>query len=236
MGGGGGDGGSSAMMMALVMQQMQQQAEAQRQQIAADNLKRTQGYEKTNAGRYQTLVDEQNKKMSGLYDQYNTNIDEILKVDPTYTANTKKTWTPYTVDSSIDFTYDDANPAGASQDTVDGNISKIDDFYGKLDKQSFDDYTNFKKTVDQSGTWLNAANQKKDILGRNMPGVAVTPWGGGGGMVSGGAGADSLKPAAGMGLVTDADPNAKTGLADVFSGAVSGSSPSNNASSGKSIF
>jgi hypothetical protein len=69
-----------------------------------------------------------------------------------------------------------------------------------------------------------------------MPGVAVTPWGGGGGMVSGGAGADSLKPAAGMGLVTDADPNAKTGLADVFSGAVSGSSPSNNASSGKSIF
>lgn len=232
MGGGGGDNGSSMMMMMLMMQQMQQQAEAQRRQIAADNLKRTQGYEKTNAQRYQTLIDDQNKKMSGLYDQYNKNIDDILAIDPTYNANAKLTYNPYAVDKSVDFTYDDPNPSSASQDTVDSNISKIDDLYGKLDKQSFDDYTNFKKTVDQSGTWLNAAKQKQDILGRNLPGVAVTPWGGGGGQVSGGAGADSLKPA-GSGLIGDTDPNAKQ-LADVFSGAVSGSNPS--ASSGKSIF
>lgn len=198
MGGGGGGNNSSMIMMMIMMQEMQRQREEQARQIAADNLKRTQGYEKTNAQRYQTLIADQNKKMSGLYDDYNKNIDEILKIDPTYTANKKLTYNPYAVDSSIDFTYDDADPSKASQDVVDKNISSIDDFYGKLDKQSFEDYNAFKKTLDQSNTWLAAAKQKQDILGRNLPGAPPEGWGGGGGMVSGNAGADANNQSSAM--------------------------------------
>jgi hypothetical protein len=221
MGGGGGDSGSSAMMMAVLMQQMQQQAEAQRRQFEQQQASMNKQYADNSRNRYNTLLKQQNTKIGDLYTTYNKNIDDTLAIDPTFDAGKK-----------LDFTqFDYETPQGF--DGMDAN--SVDKLYGELDSKSFDDYNNFKKQVDQSNVWLNAANQKKDILGRNMPGVAVAPWGGGGGMVSGGAGADSLKPGAGTGLIGDADPNAKPALGDVFSNAVAGATDK-TASAGKSIF
>ncbi len=222
MGGGGGDNSSSMMMAVAMQQQMQQQAEQQRREFEAQQAQMRKQYADNSRNRYNTLLTQQNRKLQEQYDAYNKNIDETVAIDPEFTAGKK-----------LDFSqFDYEAPQGF--DAMD--VNSVDNLYGQLDSKSFDDYNAFKKQVDQSNVWLNAAKQKKDILGRNMPGTPVASWGGGGGMVGGGAGADSLKPSNGTGLIGDADPNA-TKLADVFTGAVGGGgSPKSSQSSGKSIF
>lgn len=210
-GGGGGDNGMGMMMMIAAQQNAQRQAEEQARRLAAEQAAREKQYADNSRGRYNTLLTKQNKTLGDMYASYNKNIDDIMAIDPEFTAGKKLDFANYDYETPGNF--------GAA------DVNTVDNWYSQLDAKSFDDQTAFKKTLDQSNVWLNAAKQKQDILGRNLPGTPVGAWGGGGQQVSGGAGADSLDPNAAIAGNAIGDPTANQGVYNIAGGASAAQTP-----------
>ena len=191
--GSGGGGGDNGMMMMMMMMQMQQQMEEQRRQQAAQMLAASQKAEGQNYQRYQDQIAAQNKKVGGQWDLYNANMDKILKLNPGYNANKRYTFNGYTINPEY--------KKSMSQSEADNNTDLLNKWYSDLDRQSLDDYNMAKSQYDASKTWLADVQAQKDSEGRVLGNAPPGTWGAGGGMVSGGAGADSQQ-----------DPNSASGM------------------------
>lgn len=182
-GGGGGGGGMQMMMMMLMMQQMEEQKRQQEAQMRAQQLAASQKAENQNYQRYQDQITAQNKKVGGQWDLYNANMDKILKLNPGYNANKRYTFNGYTVNPEY--------KKSMSQSEADNNTDLLNKWYSDLDRQSLDDYNMAKSQYDASKTWLADVQAQKDSEGRVLGNAPAGTWGAGGGMVSGGAGADA---------------------------------------------
>jgi hypothetical protein len=186
--GSGGGGGDNGMMMMMMMLQQQQQMEEQKRQAAAAAFANSQRAENQNYQRYNDQITTQNKKVGSQWDLYNNNIDKILKLNPTFNTAQRYTFNPYAVNQNYKKSVD--------QSSADENTDLLNKWYSDLDKQSLDDFNMAKSQTDASKQWLTDAESQKDSANRLLPGAPPGTWGAGGGMVSGGAGADSQKPGA----------------------------------------
>ena len=201
-GGGGGGGGMQMMMMMLMMQQMEEQKRQQEAQMRAQQLAASQKAENQNYQRYQDQLTNQNKKVGDQWDLYNANMDKILKLNPGYNAHKRYTFNPYTINPEY--------RKSTTQQEADANTDLLNKWYSDVDRQSLDDYNMAKSQYDASKTWLADVQAQKDAEGRVLGNAPPGTWGAGGGMVSGGAGADAQKT----------DPNAAAGSAIGELGAV----------------
>ena len=192
-GGGGGGGGMQMMMMMLMMQQMEEQKRQQEAQMRAQQLAASQKAENQNYQRYQDQLTNQNKKVGDQWDLYNANMDKILKLNPGYNAHKRYTFNPYTINPEY--------RKSTTQQEADANTDLLNKWYSDVDRQSLDDYNMAKSQYDASKTWLADVQAQKDAEGRVLGNAPPGTWGAGGGMVSGGAGADSQQ-----------DPNAAAGM------------------------
>jgi hypothetical protein len=130
-------------------------------------------------------------------------MDKILKLNPGYNANKRYTFNGYTINPEY--------KKSMSQGEADSNTDLLNKWYSDLDRQSLDDYNMAKSQYDASKTWLADVQAQKDSEGRVLGNAPAGTWGAGGGMVSGGAGADAEKDpsggAAGMNIGGGANPD-----------------------------
>jgi hypothetical protein len=211
--GSGGGGGDNGMMMMMMMLQMEQQKKEMERQQAAQMFAASQKAEGQNYQRYQDQITNQNKKVGDQWDLYNANMDKILKLNPGYNANKRYTFNGYTINPEY--------RKSTNQGEADANTDLLTKWYSDLDRQSLDDYNMAKSQYDASKTWLGEVQAAKDAEGRVLGNAPAGTWGAGGGMVSGGAGADSQNK----------DPNASAGF-NVGGGAANPDVYSNFASAG----
>jgi hypothetical protein len=253
--GSGGGGGDNGLMMVMMMMQQQAQMEEQKRQAAAAALASSQRAENQNYTRYTDNIAAQNKKVSDQWNLYNSNIDAIKKLQPTYNAHERYTFNPYTVNGQYQRSSDQAS--------ADANTDLLNKWVSNLDSQAFNDYSQAQSQYNASKEWLAAAQAQKDQAGAADPGALPGTYGGGNSLVSGGAGAQpntksantvggagktdvytgiaagpsAASTAPGQGSSTGVDlaiggPNSKAkqpSLADTFGNAVGGSSPKQTA-------
>ena len=227
-GGGGGGGGMQMMMMMLMMQQMEEQKRQQEAQMRAQQLAASQKAENQNYQRYQDQLTAQNKKVGDQWDLYNANMDKILKLNPGYNAHKRYTFNPYTINPEY--------RKSTTQQEADANTDLLNKWYSDVDRQSLDDYNMAKSQYDASKTWLADVQAQKDAEGRILGNAPPGTWGAGGGMVSGGAGADSQQnPNASAGTNIGGESGALPDVYNIAGGPTSAGASSTGGLSGSNV-
>ncbi len=205
--GGGGDSMGQMMMTMMMMMKAEEDKRRMQQEQEQQAFQAAQRGENQNFQRYNDLLSKSNKDVGGAWDNYNSTIDKILKINPNWNTAQKYQFNPYTVNPDF--------KRSTNRQEADENADALNRWYADTDKRALDDLNMAKQQSEAANKWLADVKANQDAGDRVLPGAPPGTWGAGGGMVSGGAGADAEQKPAGAGSEVGGDSSA---LADVFSG------------------